>query len=76
MKKEINVTGTIVFPLKEGTRAIISTSGGLTYTSLVVEIIEERPDYACFETMNSVYKVRLYPVPVQAAIPPFLKMCA
>lgn len=76
MKKEVSINGRIVFPLVEGARAVISTGGGLTYTSLVVQIIEERPDYACFETMNSVYKVCLQPVPVRAAIPPFLKMCA
>lgn len=46
MKKEVSINGRIVFPLEEGARAVISTGGGLTYTSLVVEIIEERPDYA------------------------------
>lgn len=76
MKKEISINGRIAFPLQEGTRAVISTGDGLIYTSLVVEIIEESPEYACFETMNSVYKVCLQPVPVRAAIPPFLKMCA
>lgn len=76
MKKEVSINGRIVFPLQEGIRAVISADGGITYTSPVVEIIEERPDYACFETMNSVYKVCLQPVPVQAAIPAILKMCA
>ena len=76
MKKEVNISGRIVFPLQEGARAVITTGGGITYTSPVVDIIEERPDFACFETMNSVYKVCLQPVPVQAAIPTFLKKCA
>ena len=76
MKKEVSINGRIAFPLKEGVRAVISTGGGLIYTSLVVEIIEESPEYACFETMNSVYKVCLQPVPVRAVVPPFLKMCA
>lgn len=76
MKKEISVNGKILFPLVEGNRAVISSGGSFTYTSPVVEIIEERPDFACFETMNSVYKVCLEPIPVQAALPPFLKMCA
>lgn len=76
MKKTVNVTGKIVFPLQEGSRAVISTGGGLTYTSTVVEIFEERTDFAHFETMNSVYKVCLQPVPIRMAIPPFLKMCA
>lgn len=76
MKKEVNISGRIVFPLQEGVRAVIATGGGITYTSPVVEIIEERTDYACFETLNSVYRVCLQPVPVRSAIPPFLKMCA
>lgn len=76
MKKEVSINGKVVFPLQEGARAVISTGGQLIYTSLVVEIKEERTDYVCFETMNSVYRVTLQPVPVRAAIPPFLKMCA
>ena len=76
MKKEVNINGKVVFPLEEGSRAVISTGSTVIYTSPVVEIIEERTDYVCFETMNSVYKVCLQPVPIRAAIPPFLKMCA
>ena len=76
MKKEVNINGKIVFPLQEGSRAVISTGGAVFYTSPVVGIIEERTDYVCFETMNSVYKVCLQPVPIRAVIPPFLKMCA
>ena len=52
------------------------TDNRLIYTSLVVEIMEERTDYACFETLNSVYKVRLQPVPARVTLPTFLKMCA
>ena len=73
MKKEVNINGKIVFPLQEGSRAVISTGGAVIYTSPVVGIIEERTDYVCFETMNSVYKVCLH---IRAVIPPFLKMCA
>ncbi len=76
MKKEVNINGKIVFPLQEGNRAVISTGSDFIYTSPVVEIKEERTDFVCFETMNSVYKVCLQPFPVRAAIPPFLKMCA
>lgn len=76
MKKEVSISGRIVFPLEEGARAVISSGSSITYTSPVVEIIEERTDYACFETLNSVYRVCLQPVPVRSAIPPFLKMCA
>ena len=73
MKKEVSINGRIVFPLEEG---VILTDNRLIYTSLVVEIMEERTDYACFETLNSVYKVRLQPVPARVTLPTFLKMCA
>ena len=76
MKKVVSITGKIVFPLKEGYRAVMSCSDGLIYTSPVAEIIAERPDFAHFETLNSVYTVSLEPVSMHAAIPPFLKMCA
>ncbi len=76
MKKEINISGKVVFPLQEGSRAVISKGGDFIYTSPVVEILEERTDFICFETMNSVYRVSLQPVSHQAAVPFFLKMCA
>ena len=60
MKKEVSINGRIVFPLEEGCRAVILTDNRLIYTSLVVEIMEERTDYACFETLNSVYKAVSY----------------
>ena len=75
-EKQVSINGRIVFPLEEGYRAVILTDNRLIYTSLVVEIMEERTDYACFETLNSVYKVRLQPVPARVTLPTFLKMCA
>ena len=76
MKKEVSIYGRIVFRLEVGCRGVIFCVNRLIYTSLVVEIIEERTDYACFETLNSVYKVRLQPVPARVTLPTFLKMCA
>lgn len=76
MKKEVNISGKVVFPLQEGSRAVIVRGGDFIYTSPVVEIREERADFVCFETMNSIYRVCLQPVSIRAAISPFLKMCA
>ena len=76
MKKEISINGRIVFPLQEGARAVIACGGQFIYTSQVVEIRDEGSDYVCFETMNSVYKVCLQSHPVEASVPPILKMCA
>lgn len=76
MKKVVNISGNVVFPLQEGNRAVISRGGDFIYTSPVVEIIEERTDFICFETMNSFYRVCLQPVANRSALPLFLKMCA
>lgn len=66
MKKIINIEGSLVFPVRVGHKALIRYNGDFIRTSLVVEILANRTDYACFETMNSVYKVSLTPVPTEA----------
>lgn len=63
MKKTVCVNGNVAFPLEVGRRAVIRRGGDFVFTSLVVEIREQRADYVCFETMNSVYQVSLAPVP-------------
>ena len=68
-KKVVNVDGSLAFPLQLGRRAVIRRGGDFIFTSLVVEIREDRADVACFETMNSVYRVSLAPAPMEAAIP-------
>ena len=75
MKKTVHISGYLLFPLSEGKRAVIQRGGDCICTSRVVEILEQREDYACFETMNSVYCVSApAPIPAQSAVP--LKMCA
>ena len=69
MKKIVSLEGRLVFPLQVGRRALIRLNGDFIRTSLVVEVLVDRRDYACFETMNSVYKVILAPVPAEAISP-------
>lgn len=76
MKKLVCVSGKLLFPLQVGNRAVIVSGGDCIYTSRVVEILKETGEVACFETMNSVYKVSLVPVPFKAALPADLQMCA
>ena len=76
MKKLITISGKIVFPLREGVRAVIAYGGDFIYTSRVVEIFEVSEDFAHFETMNSIYKVALVPHPVTAAMPEVYAKCA
>ena len=65
MKRIINLEGSLVFPVQVGRRALIRQNGDFIRTSLVVEVLVSRADYACFETMNSIYKVSLAPVPAE-----------
>ena len=67
MKKIVSLEGSLVFPLQVGHRALIRQNSDFIRTSVVVEIWADRKDYACFETMNCVYKVSLAPVPAEAA---------
>lgn len=76
MKKIISISGKVVFPLREGARAIIAYGGDFIYTSRVVEIFEVSDDFAHFETMNSIYRVALAPNPVTAALPEIYAKCA
>lgn len=76
MKKNVIISGSIIFPLKEGQKAVIRSGNSIIHTSLVVEIKEQTPEFAHFETMNSVYQVALVPLPIEAALPKSLEMCA
>ena len=76
MKKLICISGKVVFPLREGARAVIAYGGDFIYTSRVVEIFEASEYIAHFETMNSIYKVALVPYPVTAAMPEVYAKCA
>ncbi len=76
MKKTVCISGRIVFPLREGKRAVIQHRSGMIYTSSVVEILESTADYVCFETMNSVYQVALSAFSMKAALPDEPAMCA
>ena len=76
MKKAVKISGKLLFPLREGQRAVILRGSEYIYTSCVVKIIEQSTERACFETMNSIYCVSRYPVPEKASVPYFLALCA
>lgn len=76
MKKLICISGKLLFPLQVGNHAVIVNGGDCIYTSRVVEILKETGEIAYFETMNSVYQVSLTPIPLKAALPDELALCA
>ena len=76
MKKTVHISGKVVFPLREGARAVIAYGGDFIYTSRVVEIFEVSEHFAHFETMNSIYKVVLAPQPVTASMLEIYAKCA
>ena len=67
MKKTVEISGHIVFPLREGVSAYIACSKGIIQTSKVVSVKNDTKEFAHFETMNSEYKVTLEKSPVELA---------
>lgn len=78
MKREVHISGKLIFPLKVGNSAVISRKSDVIRTSPVISIREENDEYVCFETENSVYQVSMKPVAnaARAVMSSFLKMCA
>lgn len=58
-KKNCAITGTVIFPLTVGSRAIVQTDQGTLTTSAVEAIRHISPKTIGFETMNSYYLVTL-----------------
>ncbi len=76
MKQTIHISGKVIFPLKEGTRAIIAYSGKLIQTKPVQKIYEISENTACFETENTIYRVSLISKAVVLQIPKTYAKCA
>ena len=78
MKREVHISGKLLYPLQVGNAAVISRKSDIIRTSSVVSIREENDEYVCFETKNSVYQVSMKPAAnmAHAVMTSFLKMCA
>ncbi len=78
MKREVFISGKLLYPLLRGEVALILRKGEIIRTSPVVKIREENDGYALFETQNSVYRVSIKPAEnkARAVLPSFLMMCA
>ncbi len=76
LKKVVTIQGTLMVPLQVGQKAVIRHSGDFIRTSRVVDVILQNTEYACFETMNSVYKVYLETAPATVPSVPYLRMVA
>lgn len=61
MKKLISISGKIVFPLREGAKAVIAYNGDFIYTSFVIKILMMSECVAHFETVDAIYRVSLNP---------------
>ena len=67
-KKYVSLSGTVLLPLKIGTRATIFSSEGVIRTSIVDEIKQVKRDSVIFETQNSVYRIAHHLSPEPAAM--------
>lgn len=74
-KKFSTLSGTLMFPLRIGCRALILHGGGCTHTSKVVAIHSIQPGNIRFETMNTHYRL-LAPVNQMADCCPAMSMVA
>ena len=70
------LSGTLLFPLCIGCRAIILHGGGYTHTSKVVAIHSIQPGNIRFETKNTHYRLLLNPMSQAADCRPVLGMAA
>lgn len=61
-KKFATMSGTLLFPLSIGSRAVILHDGGYTHTSKVVAIHSVQPGDIRFETRNTHYRLLLTPL--------------
>ena len=75
MKRHVSLSGRLLSPLEERQCALIQRGGDIIRTSRVVEILEVTDVSVRFETMNTVYRVSMAPVPSAATLQA-LRMCA
>lgn len=77
MKKIICISGSLLFPLIIGKGAVIvKGKDDIIYTSRVTKIYKTSKRIACFETLNSIYKVSFQAVPIIMPLPNKMVMCA
>ena len=69
-KKLATMSGTLLFPLSVGSRAVILHDGGYTHTSKVVAIHSVQPGDIRIETRNTHYRLLLTPLEQTADCPP------
>ncbi len=60
--KSTTLYGTLLIPVRVGSRAVILQGGSFIHTSTVVAIHSVKADEICFETRNTIYHVLLDPV--------------
>ena len=70
------LSGTLLFPLCIGCRAIILHDGGYTHTSKVVAVHSIQPGNIRFETKNTHYRLLLNPMSQAADCRPVLGVAA
>ena len=75
-KEFATVSGTLMFPLRIGGRAVILHDGGYTWTSKVAAIHSVQPGDIRFETENPYYRLLLPSMSQTADCRPVLRMVA
>lgn len=76
MKKSTTLSGTLMFPLCVGNRALILHEGGYVHTSTVEAIHSVSANEIRFETRNTRYRLLPAPVSQEADFRPAMSMAA
>lgn len=75
-KKSTTLSGTLMYPLVVGGRAVIYHNGRYIRTSRIVAIHDHTADQIRFETQNTNYTLLLNPTPQEAFESCLLSMAA
>lgn len=76
LKKSTTLSGTLMYPLMIGGRAVIYHNGQYIRTSRIVAIHDLTADQVRFETLNTKYTLLLNPTPQEAVGPCLMSMAA
>ncbi|WP_326975330.1 hypothetical protein ACRQU7_01360 [Caproiciproducens sp. R1] len=75
-KKNVHLTGTLLYPITVGRGAVVFSGGQVIHTSRVVAVHEQTIKQISFETLHTHYTLTLGPFPLAGMNPLALETAA
>lgn len=75
-KKNVHLTGTLLYPVTVGRGAVVFSDGQVIHTSRVVAVHEQTAERISFETLHTQYTLTLGPFPLSGVSPLPVKAAA